>query len=286
MRCIVAPGAERCSQKNSNLIAAIDAAAADTEVFVFLDSDGLAPSGLVAALIGALQRSPNAPAATGFRWYGAHGTLSSALRSTWNAGGIGFMLDPNTRFIWGGAMAFRRATVLSQVRPVWERTLSDDLGLSRWLKAQPEAPQFAPDAIMWSEEDDTLWSLLRWTTRQTYVTRIYDRVFFGAGLVTHALGWSLFSAGIALGGTGFVASALWVGHLPFAYAASLGAFSAILERSKWTLSAGSKIALVVLSPVASLMLLCNSLGALCMRSYSWAGIRYRVRGPLEISVER
>ncbi len=285
IRCVVAPSATTSSQKNANLLAALDACSDDVAFFVFLDSDGIASSGLVGALCAALRRTPEAPAATGFRWYGGDGkSVPSKLRMAWNAGGFSFLLNPSTRFVWGGAMAFRREA-LGELRVRWSRSLSDDLGLSAWLKEQPAPPVFSPAAIMWSEEDDSWSSVLRWTTRQTYLTRIYDPTFYWTGFITHALGWLLFSAGLALGGPAGVASSAWLVHLPLAYAARLGALSAMMARSGWTLSAASRATLVCFMPLVSLTLVINSIAALAMRSYLWAGIRYRVDGPFRVRAE-
>src|SRR5262249_50897890 len=123
---VVAGLATNRGQKIHNLLAAIQCAAADREVFVFLDSDAIPHADWLGHLLAPVARC-EVGAATGFRWYSAEGSWVNGVRSCWNAASLTLITDPKLSFVWGGSTAVRRETFERlAIAQGWERALSDD----------------------------------------------------------------------------------------------------------------------------------------------------------------
>src|SRR5262249_17391617 len=190
-----------CSQQNNNQIKGVEVSDPRSEVVVIMDSDGQANRRFIANLIAPL-RDPKVGATSGYRWYDPRwGSVPDLLRTVWNAGGFVFLVNPQTSFVWGGAMAFRRSTYQQAgIADVWSKALSDDMTLSRRLKQLGLHLKFLPEWIVVSRIAGTLYSTVSWTNRQTLVTRFYNKPFWLVAGIFHAvgnlLGWGLLVFGI------------------------------------------------------------------------------------------
>jgi hypothetical protein len=177
-------------------------AAADprSEVLVFADADARPEPGWLAALVDPL-RHADVGGVTGYRWTMAatRATRWTALRDAWNAVGLDVMAMQRYRFLWGGSMAVRRADFeRSDVRARWQRTVSEDVGLTRAMKALGLRIAFAPGALVATCEDWRRAEVEEWVVRQAALTRAaMPRVFRFAAFV-YVASLVLLASGAAL----------------------------------------------------------------------------------------
>lgn len=173
------------SQKVHNLLHALDHLRPRDRVLVFGDSD-IRPDRLWLRHLVAPLEDHEVGASTGYRWYlPQKGGFGSVLRSVWNAGISSLMSEGNSYFAWGGAMAIRREVFDScAVADHWQHTLSDDLSLSRAVKAGGRSIRFQPRCLSFSYEDASLRDLLGWSRRQLAITRVYHPNLWRAAFAT------------------------------------------------------------------------------------------------------
>jgi hypothetical protein len=194
---VVAGLAEQRSQKVHNLLAAVAAVGEDRDVLVFLDSDAVPGTDWLGYMVAPLQ-DRRVGAATGYRWYAATGGLASGLRCAWNAATLSLMEDPERTFCWGGATAMlRRTFVDAQVARYWDRAVSDDLQVTRAIRAAGLTIHFVPQALVPSHEPTTLKQFLSFARRQLLITRIgAPRIFASAMLL--CLNFVIGGSGVAI----------------------------------------------------------------------------------------
>lgn len=289
IKTVVAGIPAACSQQNNNQVKGIDAADPRSEVFVIMDSDGQCDPRFIAKLTAPLS-DPAVGGTTGYRWYEPRWhSLPDLLRTAWNAGGYAFLVHPRTSFVWGGAMAFRRADYeRARIAELWSRTLDDDMTLSNSIRALKMKFHFVPECIVISRNADTLRSAVHWTNRQTLITRFYNRPFWiMAGLfhvVGNLLGWGLLVGGLlhllvrGADATAWIALAggtLWIGHLWVYGLLLLDPLDSFL-RPRGIVLGARKLLLVFIGPLASLLQGLNSLNSLTTRKITWAGITYHI----------
>ncbi len=276
------------SQKVENIREAVTHADPRSEVFVFVDSDARPQRQWLRHLVAPLAEE-NVGAVTGYRWFLAKTpTLSSELRSTWNAS-IASALGPNTKtnFCWGGSMAIRRE--------VWETlnlserlrgTLSDDFTVTGAMNDANLEIRFVPQALTPSIENCTIRELFEFTTRQMKITRVYRTElwalsFFGSGLFCAVVLWAfvivLFSSSNDL----FVWSA--IATLALVSILSIGKAWLRLKAVTLVIPAASsqfvpQLTLWLLTPPIFLM---NCFAALFSRTINWRGIRYKLISPTQ-----
>ena len=287
-KLVIAPKAVDSSQKVENIREGVLNADAESEAFVFADSDARHSETWLRYLVAPLQQQQTG-ASTGYRWFiSDEPTFASELRSVWNAS-IASALGPDTasNFCWGGSMAIRR--------DVFERTgmldrlkgtLSDDFTVTRAIKEAKLDIVFVPQAMAATVENCTFAQMLEFTNRQMKITRVYAQPlwilsFAGAGLfiavmatsLTIALAYpdgkfpSLFSilTLVVVSSLGFCKAWLRLEAMKMV----LGKYRAQLDRQYWT-----QTTLWVLSPAVFLL---NSFIALISRRMTWRGIRYELK---------
>ena len=199
-KIIVAGKTVNESQKIHNLREAVLHVSAESQVFVFVDSDARPSEDWLRNLIAPLQNE-KIGAATGYRWFiSKKFSFASELRSVWNASiasALGANLNGN--FCWGGSMAVRRETFEKlDLRERWRGTLSDDFVVTRVMKDANLQIYFVPQALTAAVENCTWRELLEFTTRQMKITRVYAQnlwivSFIGAGLFNLVWLWSVFN---------------------------------------------------------------------------------------------
>lgn len=199
------------SEKIQNLLAAVKAARASSEVFAFADSDGRVQPGWLKALVDALDED-NAGASTGYRWHVPQPVdLWSLLRSVWNAVIAGGFGPGANRFAWGGAMAIRRAMFEQcRVPKYWANTISDDYRLAEAVRAAGLRVVFAPGAMVASTDHTGAFEFLDWIRRQMMITRFYAPRLWQVGLAAHVV-YCVAMAGaawMAIGGSRLALGAL------------------------------------------------------------------------------
>ena len=194
-RVLVAGPPSGRAEKVNNLEAGVRAARAESEAFVFVDSDGRPPRGWLRTLVAYLA-DPQVGAASTFRWYIPDGDFLSGLQSAWNGPGMTYMGEWSRNFCWGGGTAIRRQTFYEiDVPRYWAGCVSDDLMLTRALRDAGKPIVYVPQCLVATHHPTTWAKLLEWTTRQILLTRVYE-----PRLWWPAMGVHLFFCGVFLYG--------------------------------------------------------------------------------------
>jgi cellulose synthase/poly-beta-1,6-N-acetylglucosamine synthase-like glycosyltransferase len=175
---IAAGPGEGQGQKVHNLLAALDASPL-AEVIVFADSDGRPGPGWLDRLVHELE-GLDVGVASSYRFYRpVPATLATLLRSVWNLSTLALLGDHDRNFAWGGSMAMR-ADVFTRagVREAWHGALSDDYALTHAVRRAGLRVAFVPEALVGSEGDVRMGSVLSWAARQISITRVYWPALF------------------------------------------------------------------------------------------------------------
>lgn len=291
IQTVVAGAATDSGQKVHNLRAAVNAADACSEVFVFTDTDARHQDFWLRFLVASLH-DPKTGATTGYRWFVASRRgFASHLQSVWNAA-IASALGEDTKknFCWGGSTAIRRGTfdklrILDRLRGA----VSDDFTITRVLHEAGWPIKFVPQCLTPAFHHVSVRELFEFTTRQLKITRVYAARLWKSVLIGSAIFSLAFFGGLALtvariaAGLSF-ATPLVLVLLILALGAvkshlRLRAVSMIIQRQH--LSLATTIAHVTLWPVASLLFLFNAIAAAISRRITWRGISYELKSPTE-----
>jgi ceramide glucosyltransferase len=294
-KIIVAGKAVDCSQKIQNLREAVLAVSGESEIFVFVDSDAR-PSANWLRNLSAPLADEKVGAATAYRWFVSKKiSLSSELRSVWNAS-IASALGANakTNFCWGGSMAIRReAFGKLNIREKWRCALSDDFAVTGAIREANLPICFVPQALAVSIENCTFAELLEFTTRQMKITRVYapnlwKQAFLGSFLFNLVFIWGIFILIFA----SIKEFSFWFALLSLILISvfSIGKswlrlnsvklvlkdYERELSKQFWTQNT-----LWIFSPA---IFFYNCFRALLSRKILWRGIEYEMRSPHETSV--
>jgi cellulose synthase/poly-beta-1,6-N-acetylglucosamine synthase-like glycosyltransferase len=173
-------------EKVLNLQAAVRAARRRSEVFAFADSDSRPSPGWLRALVAPLSEK-GVGASTGFRWFTPEPpTFWNLLRSVWDAVATGQLGPGDNPFVWGGAMAIRRAVfVEANVAEYWKNTVSDDYALADAVHKAELTIAFAPGALTASFDRVSARELFSWSRRQMTITRRHRPKLWWMALAAH-----------------------------------------------------------------------------------------------------
>ncbi len=149
VRHVEAGAAERCGQKNKNLLACLDVLEPDTAVYVFCDANHRAGPGFVRELVRPILQG-RAAFCTGYRQTrlcgrGVYAVACHALNR------LMLLLESLPVFTqpWGGAMAVSaRAFRDLDVRGLWSQTVVDDCSLAGLLQKHGLPVLFRPTALL------------------------------------------------------------------------------------------------------------------------------------------
>jgi cellulose synthase/poly-beta-1,6-N-acetylglucosamine synthase-like glycosyltransferase len=187
------------SGKVAALLTALERTKGKAEVYAFLDSDSSVPPRWLGDLVDPLA-DETLGSTTGFRWYFPVEGFWSNVEAAWNASGTNLLFDEKYNFPWGGAMALRAETLDKiGIRQVWKNAISDDMTLNYALRAHGYRTLFLPQCTVATFNKTSLKSLLDWTTRQTLITKVFNR-----GLWNYArAAYTFFNLVFVLGLTSF-----------------------------------------------------------------------------------
>lgn len=289
----VAGKAENESQKVHNLRHAILQASAESELFVFVDSDARPGRDWLRNLIAPLA-DQTVGCATGYRWFiQKRGGFSTALRSIWNAS-IASALGENgkSNFCWGGSTAISRAVFERlDIGERWKGTLSDDFTVTRAMQAANLPIYFVPNCLTATVEDCNFRALLEFTTRQMKITRVYAGHLWKASFIGSLFFTAIFWTGIALL---FVLSGihLWLTLAMLTGIFVLGGFKAWLRLKavKLILKDYEKeinrqfVPHLMLWAITPVLYLYNCICALLSRKIIWRGIGYELKSATETEI--
>lgn len=295
-RLIEAGPAEGRGQKVHNLLRALEEVSDDVRVFAFVDSDATPSRSWLRRLVAPLA-DPTVGAATGYRWYvPAKGNFCSLWRSLWNAS-IATALGPHRRnFTWGGSTAIRRETFdAAGVAQMWRGACTEDYPLSRAVKDRGLTVAFVPQCLIPSRGRCRLGELLRFTTRQMLITRVYSPRLWQLAWVTNGMFFVAF-----YGGLGLALARAWAGRhlgwLPLWLALIYvpGVFKSVLRQKAVEMLLSDdratlkryRLAYWCLYPLANLLYVYNLIASAASRRTWWRGIHYELLSPHETVIVR
>ncbi len=298
VRVVIAGRPEGRGEKVNNLLGGVAAARAESEVFVFADSDGRPGPRWVRTLVAHLS-DPQVGAASTFRWYLPAGDFLSGLQSAWNAPAVTYMGEWDRNFCWGGGTAIRRRTFVEvEATRYWSGCVSDDYMLTKALRAAGRRIVFAPQCLVTTHHATTWSKLIEWTTRQLLLTRVYEPRLWWPGMGVHVFYCGVFLYGFGLAawllpprpGSGWTTSAVIL--LTLAAISALSVAKGIyrlaavqllmpehaeqLRRTWWSPTLQAALA-------PWLMALAFLLSARTRR-LTWRGVTYELRSPWETRV--
>jgi hypothetical protein len=275
-----------CSQKIHNLLVGLEHVAPVTRILAFVDSDVQVHPHWLEALVAPLD-DPTVGATSGYRWYvPCRGSVAGSLRSAWNAATLILMAHPRYGFAWGGSTGIRREVFEKlHLRDAWSRGLSDDLLLTRAVRAAGLKIAFVADCLVPTFEPCTWRQLLEWTNRQTCIARVHVPCSLGLALLLHV-------SAIILGGLGIaaLATARWVpGGLLLGYwivsgVGCLVVCHAARQRvSSHGFAIGQRAWVQALwTPAVTLLALMNICVSYTTRTITWRGISYTMLSPQHV----
>jgi cellulose synthase/poly-beta-1,6-N-acetylglucosamine synthase-like glycosyltransferase len=187
-RVTIAGPPNGCSEKVSNLRAAIEQLAPEFEVLVFVDSDGRPGKTWLHHMVAPLGDS-RIGATTTMRWFIPNrGNLATALLAAWNAPVVTMLSEKGKNFCWGGGTAIRRSIFeQSGVLEEWRNSVSDDYSMTRVLERNNRSIVFLPECLTLSYVETDFNGLLEFTNRQILITRVYASNVWGPAAATHFL---------------------------------------------------------------------------------------------------
>lgn len=187
IRVVLAHGDDpNTGEKVQNLLAAVRAARRHSQVYAFADSDGRPGPGWLRALAAPLGEA-GVGAATGFRWFTpVPPTFWTLMRSVWDAVAAGRLGPGDNPFVWGGAMAIRRAVFEeARVAEYWKNTISDDYALAAAVHGAGLTIAYAPGAMVACADHTGAGRFFAWMRRQMQITRAYAPRLWWPALVAH-----------------------------------------------------------------------------------------------------
>lgn len=295
MQCVVAETrSERCSQKISNLLAALQRADPRSEVIAFLDSDAIPPPRWLRAMVGPLGNE-QIGAVTGFRWYVPGRTFVGLVRCAWNNVALSVLGGQKANFCWGGSIAMRRDRFEHlQIAQRWQRVLSEDFEITRAVCEAGLQLQFAPGALLPSDDDSSWTGFWTFARRQLIITRICHPTFwvFAATMtVLYAVSfWGLLAVTVVATQAGQWTTVAIAGGLTFwlyALGVARGAIQQVAVRQMLgdpRLTGLSDAVNVWTGPLVALLNTALVVASGISNQFWWRGIWYQMRAVDDVRV--
>jgi ceramide glucosyltransferase len=295
MKLLVAGTSSKRAQKLTNLLYAAEHASSDSEVFVHLDADIRVRRDFLRHLIAPLGNNTVGVAA-GFPWYmPRRGNVGSVLRSIWGGGALPLLIDDRHNLASGAANATRKETYTkSGIRQAMDGAVSDTFAITRSVKTAGQRIEFVPRCLFITPDESSLAETIRWTNRQTIISRVYGRRFWWTVALTYSFANLLVLLGLVLLALSFLQNlhALLIPSLLILSLIPLQSLNAAmlleviktilpehageLERMKWTYR--------LLAPLGSVLIFANSVNSVTTNEIEWRGIRYRLVSPTQTVV--
>ena len=292
-KLVIAGKAENEGQKVHNLRQAVLEVSAESEIFVFVDSDARPNENWLRNLIAPLH-DEKIGAATGYRWFiSGKNTFSSQIRSVWNASIASALgANTNTNFCWGGSTAMRRDRFENiNMREKWRGTLSDDFAVTRVLRELNLPIHFVPQCLTATVEDCSFREFLEFSTRQMKITRVYAVHLWKASFIGSFLFTAVFISNIVLLFF-LVGWQFWLTLIFLLIIFSLGAAKAwirlkavklVLQNYEKELNQ-SILWQITLWTITPAVYFYNCFRAFLSNQIRWRGITYKMKSPRETIV--
>jgi ceramide glucosyltransferase len=298
VRLFVAGKATQSSQKLHNILFCYRQIPPQTEALVFADSDACADIRWLGHIVYSLH-SKKTGATSGYRWFvPERRNMATLALSGMNAAVAQVLGNNRLNQAWGGSMAILVQTFREvELEAIWSKSICDDLTLSGEIRRAGKKMVYVPPCMVASYESTTWPKLIEFVRRQFVITRIYAPRTWLIGLSA-----IVFSVGGLWCTAGFAAAAWQSGHANavFFTAAAIFIFTnqairAILrqwmiarillvkDRKALLPAAVADIALFWMWGIVLLILILSSAFG---RTIQWRGIRYHIKSPLDIAIER
>ncbi|MFO0988699.1 MAG: glycosyltransferase family 2 protein [Alphaproteobacteria bacterium] len=291
---VVAAGlAETRGQKVHNLLAGFAALAPDDAIVCFADADALWPRETLATVVGELSAWDTPVLLSGYRWmFPSTATSGAVLAAAASLPVAAIAKSPRWDLAWGGTMAAKRDTLdRIGLGTLWDRSLSDDVPLSRAMRAAGLEVKLMPDLVVPSPCDFALGGALGFARRQYAMLRLYAPRHWLFALAA----WGVFIAGlgaaIAAVAAPMPAFVYWMAGSALALGVLRGLVHAVIALRALPREIGARLrsafVLDALFPVLPALLHAYGLATTaCVRRVRWAGIGYRLDGQEVKSAER
>jgi hypothetical protein len=199
------------SGKVAALLTALARDRGQAEVYAILDSDALVSSRWLEDLVDPL-KDESVGATTGFRWYfPSRGGFWSYVEAAWNASGTNLLFNDRYNFPWGGAMAARAETLdMIGIRQLWASAVSDDLTLNSALRRHGFRISFLPQCTVATFNHTDLQRFLEWATRQTALTKFFNRGLWKYAAAAYAFFDTVFLLALLSGVLGVMFAPAWL----------------------------------------------------------------------------
>ncbi|MBS0206595.1 MAG: glycosyltransferase family 2 protein [Planctomycetes bacterium] len=281
-----------CGLKNSSLIQAIGDLPQEVEVVAMVDSDSIVPVNWLRSLVGPFA-DPAVGATSGIRWFAPNDQhFGSRLRCFWNI--IAAPMICKSNIPWGGSMMIRRSILDSGLTDEWSRMLCDDAPTINYLRRTRYKLEYVPQMTIVNTESISVRSCIRFVSRQKLIFRLYQadwprlvatilcasilRITHDILLVMCVVQQEITNAAI-----------LACLHPVILFATCLEAIRLDRAISAVARNRGEDIKRTPLpGPVGyigvELLFLMSMLTSIFTRSVIWRGIKYRIRGPEDITM--
>jgi hypothetical protein len=286
------PAAAR-GQKLQNLLAALDTLTPADEIVCFADADALWARETLSTLVSELSAWDTPVVLSGNRWqYPSAPKAGAILAAAASLPVSAIAKSPRWDVAWGGTMAAQRATLERiGLRQIWDRSLSDDVPLSRALRSEGLSVKLMPNLAVPSPCDFSFREGLDFARRQYAMLRLYAPRHWLFALSAYTVFFAGFGAAIAAfaGPMPAYAQCMAGGAITLAIARGLvhAVIAARVLPADIFARLRASIALDALLPLLPALLHAYGLVAsIAVRRLAWAGIGYAMDGKNVARVER
>jgi cellulose synthase/poly-beta-1,6-N-acetylglucosamine synthase-like glycosyltransferase len=291
---IVAAGrAERRGQKVHNLAVALQDLSPGDEIVCFADSDALWSRDTLSTLVRELSAWDRPVLLSGYRWmFPAAPKAGAVLTAAASLSVAAIAKSPRWDLAWGGTMAAKRSTLerVGLVR-LWERSLSDDVPLSRALRAGGLDVKLMPNLFVPSPCDFSLGAALDFAHRQYAMLRLYSPRHWLFSLAVYAVFFAGLGASLAPLLAPLPDYAHWLAGAAWTLTIARGLLHAAIAVRALPRTISLRLfpafALDTLLPLLPALLHAYGLlASIRVRKLRWAGIAYALAGSKVEHVER
>ncbi len=285
---------KRC-QKLDNILAGLEAAADDTEVFAWVDTDARVPRHWLREMIAPLQKD-DVGATTTYRSYRPEaGRPITYLLHQWTAYQFCHLHLKKAVAVWGGSMAVRRDFFETLNMPeVWDTALADDCVLHDSVISNRKQVIFVPQAMTSLSSDIPQDEIVHFAMRQCVIGKVTLPEIWWVSIL--GLSFLQLSAGIGL--LQAIKSLIKKERIPGNAWAKMSFWPASIAQAMLTARAvrliaapreaddplTSKSSWAMLGPFAYAFLWQSLLASVPQDTFNWRAIRYRMHHPLKTEI--
>lgn len=285
--------AETRGQKVHNLLAGLAALEPRDEIVCFADADALWPRDTLSAIVGELAAWDTPVLLSGYRWmFPSAATAGAVLAASASLAVAAIAKSPRWDLAWGGTMAAKRESLdRIGLAGLWNRSLSDDVPLSRALRAAGCDVKLMPNLVVPSPCDFTLGGAFGFARRQYAMLRLYAPRHWLFSLAIYAAFFAGLGAAVAAFAMPMPAFVQAMAGAALALAVARGLVHAAIAKRVLPRAIAARLhgafVLDTIFPLAPALLHAYGLlASLAVRRVRWAGIGYTMDGNRVVKVVR